>query len=109
MRQADIDLVQSGVWSDLGDPVEVYGRGADVEADDPDWRGNAVRLVPNDEDVPAEARFGRTAAIRGFAFLESDAPALAQGAIIVHSGTEFVVDEIGGAQAGTIRATVYPL
>ena len=107
MRQATIDRMQKGHWDHLGDSVEVFAPGADVDADDPVWSGLAIRIVPDPTDAPNEG-LGYQQSVNGFSFRASDAPSVPQQAIVRYAGRSYTVDEVSEVGVDKIVVTVGP-
>ena len=108
MRQATIDRVQAGIWRKVGDYVEVFAPGGDVDADDPIWSGLAIRLVPTATDTPGETQSYQQP-VRGFSFRLWDVPRLPQDTIIRYADVSWTVDEILDSGDDQISVAVFPV
>ena len=107
MKQATIDRAQESIWRQLGDSVEVFAPGSDVDADDPVWTGLAIRSVPDPTDAPNEGLGYQQAVIR-FSFRASGAPSVPQRAIVRYAGRSYLVDEVPEVGVDKIVVTVGP-
>ena len=107
MQQDTINRTQASIWGRLGDTVEVFAAGADVESDDPVWTGLAVRIVPEATDAPGEG-LGYQQSVAGFSFRASDAPAVPLDAIVRYAGASYVIAEIREVGVDTITVIVAP-
>ena len=107
MQQASINRLQGAVFRQLGDDIEVFAPGADVEADDPVWAGRSVRLVDQATETPGDGRLSYEQKVEGFSFRALDAPSVRQGSIVLYDGRSLIVDEIDSVEADTVRVTVH--